>query len=415
MHPLKSYSSNRYWCILILGLILPPIISVLISFYFFCKYRTKQFGIIFFIFFVLFVSYNIYSYDNTLRVWSVFHGSDKISWLLGDPLTNIIRYFLPIGLESSNFFYGYILCIYIFWMLTVYNMQIKWDIPVVLICIFGMILRNAVDLVYYTLAVSFLLYIVSKKVIRFKDYLYIIPVLYIFHPGVFFVFLPAMLLYYVLKKSKSYIYYMVLIGIAIFYFFIGNIKIPSFGIPIIDEIAASLYNYIDADNIWGKQERDFSGMTFFMQYYCMMFWYIVIFIFTIKYRDKMKQKYIIAIYQVATIASICMLNYVTLMERSMVILSLASWLCLILLIKANVFSVKNPLRKYKVLSAIAVLIFLLNVFRFTSIPLGDVFNNDSYKKIQARSYYVPSLVLFDTKNFGFSDDYVMQNSSYFFR
>ncbi len=396
---------------LVLCLLFPPIISIIVLFYNFCKSRRKQIGILLSVFFVLFITYNTYSVDNTLRLWNAYDKYDETEWYLGDPLTNVLRLFLSMGIECSFLFYFYILCIYILWLSTLFNIQKKWNAYIILIFLFGMILRNAVDLVYYTLSLTALLFLITRKEIVAKDYLYIIPILYLLHPGILLIAIPSIILYYIIKRGNKTFYYSYLILLFLLFFSINKIEIPHTGILLIDSMTESLTLYTDSENRWGMQEKDISGFGAFLKYYGMTIGYLILFYYTIKYKERINQKHLLAIYQVAFIALLGLWNFVTITERNMVVLSLSCWPCLLLLIQSKSFSINNPLRKYKTLAALACIIFILNIYKITPIRLNKIFINQSYTSIQKRSYYIPSVLLFNIKELGFSDTYVKQNST----
>ena len=394
--------------IFIICLFFPPLISTLLSLFKFIQ-RGAQFGIVFFIYFVLFLTYNFFSIDNCYRFFNAHNLFLSDLWYLGDPLTNLMQGGINIGLECSHFFYLYILLTYIFWFFTFKNCNYKetkgWFI---IILIGAMILRNAMDLLYYTLSLTFLLFITSQKEnIKIKDFIYIIPIIYLIHPGVLLILFPSIGLYYIFKKQKEKIYPLYLIGLFLFTFTIKYIPISIIGISIIDNISQSFVSYTSDDNEWGNRQNELSGLTYFLQFYLTSFFYLIIFLLSIYYRKYIKQKFILAIFQCTIIMLPNFWNFVTLTERFLVVLSLTSFLCLIMIIP---FSSFRYITKQSV-AIIALCLWAFNTFRATKQDLSLVFNPPSYKQIQKYSYYIPSILLIDYHNWGFSDTFIKQNSS----
>ncbi len=402
----------------ILCLLFPPFISSIFAFYKFLHYKSRSFGILFFVFFVLFLTYNFFSVDNSLRYFAANDIEDSFSWLTKDPLTIIMAYGKEIGLESSLFFYIYILATYIIWLSCYTNCKETKTINKIdiMIVISSMILRNAMDLLYYTLSLSTLLFLVSRKEkINLKDYLYIIPLIFILHPGVLFFLLPSIGLYYILnsstKRRNNIVYFLYLGGVYIASALITHISIPTTGIAIIDTLNASFNHYTNNENKWGIRTTELSGITFFIQYYVISFFYAIIFIITLYKRDRIKQKFILAIFQIAFIMLPNFWNFVTLSERLLVALSLTSCLCIVMLIQTKAINIR-----LKYIAWIYIFIFSFNLFRATRMELSGVFKNKSYNEIVLHSYYVPSILLFDYQSWGFSNKFIESNSlfKYFF-
>lgn len=404
---IKHYKGEVIYTFIVC-LLLPPSISTLLCLHKFIK-KGSQFGIIFFIYFVLFLTYNFFSIDNCYRFFRAHNLFISDFWYLGDPLTYLIKEGINWGLECSHFFYLYILFTYIFWFLTFKNCNNQESKGWFVITIIGaMILRNAMDLLYYTLSLTFLLFMVSKKEnIRIKDYIYIIPIIYLLHPGVLLILCPSAALYYIFKNKKEKLYPLYLIVLFLFTFIIRYIPIPTTGISIIDNISQTFISYTSDENEWGIRQNKLSGLTYFIQFYCITVFYFIIFILSIYYRKKIKQKFILAIFQCTIIMLPNFWIFVTLTERFLVVLSLTSFLCLISILPFTSIRIITK----KSIAIVALCLWAFNTFRASKLDLSLVFNHSSYTKIQQQSYYIPSILLIDYKNWGFSDSFIKQNSS----
>lgn len=409
---MNKYNNTNFGATLFLCFLLPPFFSTILALYKFYNHKNIRYGLLLCMFGVLFVMYNIYSVDNVLRLWNAYDKYSTDLWYMGDPLTNLIRNSLSYGLGCSTFFYIYIISIYIFWLYTLKNTTHYFTKSIVIIFVFGMILRNAVDLVYYTLSLTATLYLVSKKEVEVRDYLYIIPLVYILHPGFFIILVPSIFLYYIIKKQNNFLYFSYSTLLFIIFFLFNKIQITNTGIALFDNLIESFKLYTDAENKWGAQEKNITGFWYFLKYYGMATWYMIIYFYTFKYRYKLPQKHIIAIFQTAIIALPNLWNFVTLSERIMTVLSLTSWLCLIQLQSINNnFNINNFLKKGNYLALISIIIFTLNLFKFTPIRIDRIFRNNNYMEIKQRSFYVPSILLFNQEEFGFSDSFVKQNTT----
>ena len=397
---LKEFTELCIFCFF-----LPPIISTTILFFKFLKNRNTLTGTLFFIFLTLFLSYNYFSVDNSLRFFSAEKISELTYWYNGDPLTYLISVGNKIGISSSCFFYTFTLIIYLFWFYTYQNIKSnnsKWDI---IIIISAMILRNAIDLTYYTLAVSFLLFTLTKvSKLSIKICLCLAIAIYLLHPGVLIVFLPSIILYKLIQNKCTFYYYLYLV---LLYILTANLEliIPTTGISFIDNMSNAYFHYTDSENKWGLRKENLSGVTFFFQYYVTSFLYLIIFIFTIIKREKLFNKFILSIFQSAMVMLPSFWKYVTITERLMVILSLTSVLCIIMLQKE--YKIKSKYIAYLYFS-----IFLFHTFRASKMELGGVFYSNSYLPIQQRSYYIPSLLLFNFDTWGYSNDFIKSNSQF---
>ena len=54
-----------------------------------------------------------------------------------------------------------------------------------------------------------------------------------------------------------------------------------------------------------------------------------------------------------------------------------------------------------------------NCRSYEPILLKNIFRNKTYVEIQQRSYYLPSIILFDYSDYGFSDEFIRRNSKVF--
>ena len=394
--------------VIIVGLLLPPIISMVLSLFYAYQNKDKNYLIPFSIFFVLFLTYNFFSIDNIGRLNFVYSTYGQELWYLGDPLSNIMRYGVrALNLECSHFFYIYILFVYLFFFKTLkqcYDGQ--WNIDLFLIFVTTISLRNSIDLLYYCLSTAFMCYYITRKdKFSILNYFLLIIVVYLLHPGLLIILLPAICLNFSIKliiNNRKWFYYISLIVIYFIYFFLAKTSVTSVGIPVIDSVLSAFSAYT-SDSYWGVRDAStaISGISYMIMYYVIPGIYFILFIVSILKINKMKKTFLVAVFQAAMLMYPNFMNYVTFTERTLLVLSITFILLLVMIYK-------DTLR----ISIKWVVLYCLLIFIFTSykgagaVRLNNVFEQGSYTAIKTRSYYMPCALLFDYHNWGYSDEFV---------
>ena len=404
-----QYKVNDNWVVvLVVGLVLPPILSMLFALYKFCATRNRVFGLIFSFFGVLFLTYNFFSIDNCSRCMDAIA---SYSVLPLDPLTSLMQLginYLP--LQCSHFIFIYILLIYIFLLFTLDKVhRSNWSIPAIFIFLSIISLRNSMDLLYYSLSITFVLFFITNiKKISLIKCLILIAITYLLHPGVLIILLPSIALCYVISRyNNNLTYYLALMAIYVLFYILSHTTISAVGMPEIDSIIASFNSYT-SNQYWGTRKGDTAihGITYTIIYYVIPFTYFILFIYTLKYRHIIKDKFVLAIFQVTILFYPNFINFVTLTERALVVLSVTSVLCAISLIRTN-----KTIITMNFLVFYCALIFLFNITKWMGpISLHNVFKPNSYEEIRLYSYYVPSLYLLDYGTYGYSDEFLQKNT-----
>ena len=282
--------------VIIVGLLLPPIISMVLSL--FCAYQNKDknYLIPFSIFFVLFLTYNFFSIDNIGRFNYVYSSYSQELWYLGDPLSNIMRYGVrALNLECSHFYYIYILSVYLLFFQTLKQCYDgRWNIDLFLIFVTTISLRIAIDLLYYCLSTVFMCYYITRKDrLSVLNYILLVVIVYLLHPGLLIILLPAICLNFSIKSiknNKKWLYYISLIIIYFIYFFLAKTSVTSVGIPIIDTVLSSFSAYT-SDSYWGIRDAStaISGISYTIMYYLIPGIYFILFIVSILSINKIQK------------------------------------------------------------------------------------------------------------------------------
>ena len=407
---LKGGELPVWLILLVLGLVFPPIVSCCLSLYFFLRYKQTNYLIPFAFYFVLFLTYNFFSIDNLgrFRRATRFISED---WYLGDPLTNLMRVGMQwADLQCSFFFFLYILAVYVLFLKTLEHctMQAK-DWPFFVIFVTTLSFRNSMDLLYYCLSVVFGVWFITRKdTLTLFNFCLLIPLTYLLHPGFLIILLPALGLYWAIKQDLNgnmRIYYWALLGIFVFYWILSRVgSIPLMGVPVIDSVTMMFKSYTSV-GYWGIRTSSISGISYTIMYYIVPLIYFFIFLVSLRYRAIIRQPLVLAIFQTALLMYPNFINYVTLTERTLLVLSITSVLTLLMLVDTKKI---NLTIQHIVLYC--VLIFLFTSFKGTgAVQLRNVFRAGSYQEIRNRSYFLPSFMLLDYKNYGYSDSFLKEN------
>lgn len=413
---LKDRRVGDVMLIMLIGMILPPFFSTLYAFYMTTKYRRKEYGIAFIFFFVLFLTYNFFSIDNIGRhLGATGYFYDEL-WFLDDPLTSLMHWGITnLSLQSSHFFFLYIFLVY-FLLFTIFSKSVddKINVKLMLIFILAISLRSSMDLLYYCLSVAFAFWFISNKKYKLVNILLLIVVVYLLHPGFLLLLLPSMGLYLGMSLSmnnRKYIYWASLLIVYVFSYILSHTTfLNETGIPILDEIFGSYNSYVD-DGAWGQRSgnRAISGITYTIAFYIVPFIYFIAFMFSVKYYALLKNKEVLSVFQTAMLFYPSYINFVTLSERNLLVLSISFVLVLLMLME-----VKAPQLKFLSLDAILSYCILIGAFNFIkmdgAVKLYNVFRTDTYVEVRNRSYYMPSILLFDYGSFGYSNEFINKNT-----
>lgn len=395
----------------IISLCLPPILSCFLLILLYLRSNNKNIIIIFSLFLSLLLTYNFFSIDNYGRfthATSAFYDS----WYLGDPLTNLMRLGIQtLPLECSHFFLLYTFTALTLWWKTLTNCVLikNKNIYIYIFLIFILVpsIRNIMDLSYYCLSLLFTLYLTSKSnQFTLVKYGVLIIGVYLIHPGFLIILLPAIPIY-IFSKSSNIYYYSILFLVFTLYALLSNATLTHVGILLIDVVIEAFSSYTQ-DGFWGIREgaTAIKGISYTLIYYIIPFLYFILFLYTIKYRSFIKQKFILAIFQASILFYPNFIKYVTLSERVLLVLSFTSILCWIMLIQTNKFKMK--LKSVIIYSS---LIFTFNITKASgAVLLPNVFKENTYIEKQYNSLYLPSIFLFDFQTYGYSDNFLKENT-----
>ena len=401
------------WLVVILvGMFFPPIISMIIALLMCYIYRDINYLISFTVFFVLFLTYNFFSIDNIGRFNDAYSQFGEEFWYLGDPLSNLMRFGVQnYNLQCSLFFFLYILLTYLFFLNALKNCySSKWSTSLLLIFVTTISLRNSMDLLYYCLSATFMCYYITRKEnFSILNYMMLILTIYLIHPGLLIILLPAICINYIIKnihKNNKWVYYITLILVYCLYFILSKTSVSTIGIPFIDAILSAFSSYT-SDNYWGIRTgaTSITGISYTIMYYIVPGIYFILFIISVLNVDKIRTKFLVAVFQAAMLMYPNFINYVTLTERTLLVLSITFILLAIVLFKETFnFSIKW------------IALYCLLIFSFTTwkgsgaVRLSNVFEPSSYNAARAHSYYMPSVLLLDYKHFGYSDEFLKENT-----
>lgn len=403
-------SGNWFFANAILLCILPNILGVLYSLYLSIKTKKKEYIIIFLCLFTLFLTYNFYSVDNTLRYIRAYSGLVSDEWITGNPLDYLLAFLMETNIfESSHVIYIYILFIYFFWYQSLkLESHKKFDITFFILLIFTISLRYAIDLLYYTMSVIFTVYFLTKNKMIMNIYSYIILFIgvYLIHPGVFMILLPALCIYFSMRYNNLYRFTLILIFIS--GIILSNNTFNQTGVVLIDSILGE-FNHYTTEGKWATREGAslITGITHVTLFYIIPLFHYYIFYLSYKYHKILENKFTICIFQAACLFYPSFINFITLTERILLTMMILS-----LLILYQIYNLKK-IKKQLVILPTLIIFFFSSWRSYEPILLKNIFRNKTYVEIQQRSYYLPSIILFDYSDYGFSDEFIRRNSKVF--
>lgn len=399
---IQEASLNRYYIILLL---LPPLASSVISLYMLFKTKKLKALLFFGFFYTISLTYIYPTYDTMLKYWSI-HKMDFISILYGDPLSNL-AYFFNDYIDVYYFLFIYwLIIIVLFYKSLSFNSKY---IPtfIIILCIMGLTWTNFMNLTYFTFATIFSLYYMEKYKSRYFLYIPLLFIAYLLHPGILLVFLPSILLYYLLKKEryKMVILYLAAYSIFLSILFGSVIDIKTNNLFILS-ITDAFNAYTSEDSVWGKNIRDLGlkGDVFDIIQASL---FIIILFYVIKNIRKIKDYIATSFFIIALVSLINVLGFYTFSERIRIVAIFSALIITSLLYIKKLLSEKIQL----VLIGLIIIQFIMSNLLFVQ-PRQDLFMNEytSYD-ISARVAYIPScLLVMDIHDFAFSDVYLFKNS-----
>lgn len=387
---------------------MPPVLACLFSLFLFVRKQQKVWGIFSLMFFVLILSYNFYSIDNCSR-----YENTKLELIelipSGDYLTILAKWLIStFNVQFSFVIYLYVLAAYLMLCISLNRVwNKKWTLAVVSLVVSTMSLRYSLDLLYYTLAVNLALIFLSKQNLSKYKFLLLIALVYFIHPGFLMVLLPSVLISYTYNKgTKLYIFSLLIIFCTTY--LLSKVTLPATGIQMLDLLVGQFNDYMDPDNYWGKRSASSSltsGLSYILIYIILPLFYFILFTLTVRYRNVIKSKRIIALFQSALIFYPNFISYNTMTERILLVMSILSVFVMIILNKVGV-----KFLRLQYIACLCSILFLFNAYKASgAVYLHNVFKDDSYQSIRNRSYYAPSIMLMSFRQFGYSNEFLDKN------
>lgn len=394
---------NVYYIILLL---LPPLFSCIISLYILFKVRKLKTLLFFGFFYTLCLTYIYPTYDTMLRYWRI-HSIHFISIMDDDPLSYLASIFSEY-LDAYYFFFIYwIATIILFYKAISFNRN---NIPlyVIIISIFGLTWNNFMNLTYFTFATVFSLYFMEKYKEKYVLYIPFIFIAYLLHPGVLMVFLPSILLHYLLKneKYKLAILYVVVCFVFLRMLFGSMLAINSNNL-FVSNMVDSFNSYTSEDSVWGKNiiNLGLKGSIFDLIQYIL---FVIILYYVIKNIRKINTYISTSFFIIALVAIVNVYGFYTFSER-MRIIAIISSLIIVSLLYMNKL-LHNIIIRRALIILIILQFFISNILFIH--PNRDLFIREytSYD-ISIRVAYIPSFLLVtNIHTFSFSDSYLYNNS-----
>ncbi|WP_455667198.1 hypothetical protein [Phocaeicola sp.] len=409
MRTIKLLVCKHNWLII---LFFPFIFSLFYSFFKYWQRKTLGNALIFFFLLSIFFTYITLSYDNIMRFWLVqYHSLSDLIYYNKDALTCLMSLLTSVLFECSHVFALYSFLIWFFITLAIKNLVGLDKKTYIIATIFVFFIRNAIDLVYFSLSVSVLAYL-STCIGRIKlIYLFIIILfsLLVCHPGVLLVFFPAWPLLFLMNK-RYYIYgivYLFILFICLNFFFTPNNVLDSLGLSFIDANFIDAYNkYVSDSYEWGFGEKNVTGFVVYVHYFA--FYVITISAFIFSFFVRKVNNLIVAILQVSFVLWTSSLQFVTFNERFMIVFYVFSVIFWLVLIK----KLGNKLLTF-VFCSFLILAFITHAYYVRRTPDQTLMNSgNSIEKVQMRVVYMPTFLLLFYEPFGFSDQFIMKYGKY---
>lgn len=394
---------NVYYIILLL---LPPFFSCVISLFILFKVKKLKALLFFGFFYIICLTYMYPTYDMMLRFWNI-HYADFTSIMEGDPLSYLASCFSKY-LDAYYFFFIYCIAVIILYYKAISFNQNNISLFIIVLCIFGLTLTNLMNLTYFTFSTVFTLYYMEKYKSKYVLYIPLIFMAYLLHPGILLVFLPSIVLYFLLKNAK---YKLAILYIIVYFVFLrilfqSTLAINS-NILFLTNIADSFNNYTSEDSVWGKNIRNLGlrGDIFDIIQYVIS---VLILYLVIKNIRKINTYISTSFFIIALVTVVNVYGFYTFSERMRIVAIISSLIIVSLLYIKNLLP--NIIRKTLVI--LIILQFLISNILFVQ-PRNELFINEhtSYD-ISIRVAYIPSILLVtNINNFSFSDSYLFNNTN----
>lgn len=394
---------------ILLFLLLPPVWGFPISISLWKKHRNDAYAAIVIALFAVLLSYLFFSIDNVGRIRSIEQFYSLASW--GDKgLAQLILStgVLKLGMESLHILTFYFFLEYYF-LYKVFNKILESEtafLHLFILVFCSLSIRFTIDLLYYSLAIITCMYVMicmpNKIIVRVP---LAIVLAYFIHPGALMVSLPAIVLSIAMRSNSRMLYFIALISVFLYGFLFSKLNISFLGIDSLNHVSEKLTSYTGSNNYWGVRETKLSGITYTIMFFIIPAFYFIIMLLQLNRFGEKTMGYDIALFQAAALLYPSNIHFVTITERIMVCMSLGAIFGLIWLVKLD---------KYKIRSS-QIVIFTAFVFLFMmwkgsmAIYPKNVFIPGSYRNVQIRTTYIPTILLFDYKDFGYSDNFVLKN------
>lgn len=409
MRSTKTQIGTRFLTVALLAMVLPPFFATLMTGIVLMMHKSRKYAYLFYAVFILLITYLSFSYDNISRFYISYYGEEDQKLFYGDILGMVVGWFHGKGVQFLNILYGFFLVLYYSWFEAFRSCTSKGPSAALIVVMFcAVIFRNAIDLTYYTLALTLTLWVLGRQKPKWWSFLLTVLLVYLAHPGLLLILLPSIGLYYAMKSRFGIVYFITLGAIAVLYYVLSRVEIPTTGIEALDSLTETFDDYTGTDSQWGVRRYKLSGITYFFEFKVIPFIYLGVAVLSVLFRKKIFNKPVLAIFQTAAIMLPFFFKYVTITERTMVVLSSTSMLTLIMLCESGAV---KWMKMWHV-AMVAFSIFSFHLLRASAIPLSMIFREGSYDKVRERVFTTPSIVLFDYRDFGFSDEFILRNTVY---
>lgn len=375
--------------------------------------RSKQSLYHYVVMLSIFIAFFYPTYDSLLKMQGIrFDNWEHVEFLSGDPLSNIAIAFNSY-VDSVYFVVLYIFLVYFFFyksiVLNFDNEKLPLSVVVVTLC--GIPLRHGADITYSTLATVLALYLSIKYNSKYIYYIPILFICYCCHPFIMLVLPPAMISNWLFNHTKyvcGFVFFAIY-GILTYSLFNGfDFSFDLTGL-IFEENVRSFTAYTSSDSIWGSAGRvlglKYALFVFFicMQVGCML-------IISLKNKNLFKEMSFSFMSLCAILLYNCF-DFYTFRERSLVALSISA---VVLFSKAvSVNAIVGQMKKFFSFTVVAV--FLFTFLNFPQ-PRNHLFLNDGWDVSLIGGCLMPSYVsVLDMHDFGYSDSYLNQNASDWYR
>jgi hypothetical protein len=394
-------------------LLLPPIFSLILSTVKLFEKRGSTNVLIFSFsfFYALFLTYLTPHYDTIQRFWDFSGQNDQIS-LDFDPLSILASFLIHnLSIQSFHLFFLFYFTIILLNARSFLENKILSSFSI-LIAITIIYFRNIGDITYYTLAVSICLYFASKNVIQIWRLVILILVVYLIHPGLLLILLPAIVLFYLLKRKyyKLSIIYLIIFFVLTYRVFTITEPIGGVSNEFINQFISLFNSYVASDGQWGRRTNlsnlsEGLRLNIFTSIVKILMLFVCYTLF--RFRKQIENMFVLSIYIISLILYFTANGLYTINERVIVTnVILGAYLLVPILEQYK----NQALKKTYGVLVVVIFFFSLNIYN----PPRDVifYDTNSSYEITTRAFYVPSFALIFYDNMGYSDEYLRKNAKY---